>query len=284
MGPLSLEAWSDVDGPTRELLSRAAHVSVSAGVGDTLFDLVSAADRRNHMFDGRLPSNLVILEPENGTLLFWLGEYDAMKGLGLDFAGGIEDQDFLRGKVLCGVVTQGRARLHGVFQPKTPQMWFFCADEHVDTLASLMLQADLLFTLMAEPRLVIAGAPPRAERRRAARVLGRNTPTVWSRISWTVGDHTKAKSQAGDDQHRRALHYCKAHWRRTHEGAPKAEVRPGHGGVWAWVEGCFRGHPDYGVKLSRYVPKVEPGGKSANVLAAMQGAQKSMIARWKGAN
>lgn len=131
-----------------------------------------------------------------------------------------------------------------------------------------IITLDILFTLMAEPRVLTKLAPRRPYRRQAKRSLGRIT-TDWHRIEWTVGEEVIPSEKRDRKLFRQPLHYCRAHWRRTHEGAPKAEVRRGHDGHWCWVQGCFKGHPDYGVKLASYEPHVDPLGVSEPVLAAL---------------
>lgn len=134
---------------------------------------------------------------------------------------------------------------------------------------SAAIHLDILLTLIAEPRVVNLRTPRRSARRQARRLVGAKQPVRWHSVSWTIGEKIVPSCSHARKQFRQPLHYCRAHWRRTHKEAPKAEARRGHDGHWCWVQGCFKGHPDYGVKLASYEPHVDPLGVSEPVLAAL---------------
>ncbi len=134
-----------------------------------------------------------------------------------------------------------------------------------------------------------AGA--RSHRRRVERATGK-AAQAWSTVTWNLG-------QAGDrgaarfttQGHPKALHWCRAHWRNAEEGQPRSEwvdPRDGGGPGWhTWVKDCWKGHPQYGIKLQRHEPKLpgearEQGGHRPTVLdetrlAALGAAQRQAL-------
>jgi hypothetical protein len=49
------------------------------------------------------------------------------------------------------------------------------------------------------------------------------------------------------------LHFCRAHWKRAPSGG---RARPGHEGLWHFVEGYWKGHPKNGTIMHDYAPMV----------------------------
>lgn len=98
----------------------------------------------------------------------------------------------------------------------------------------------------------------RQHRREVERLTGA-APFAFQTVSWELG---KRVAQRGDaittEGHRKALHWCRAHWREAREGQPNAKWvnLPWRGGWgwYTWVADCWKGHPDYGVKLQRHEP------------------------------
>lgn len=301
MGPLTLELWRR-DPKIRPVLSGAMHVSISSAVQKVVLSIVSAeieqmasdlqkpkSEAYDAVFEVRMPAPAVCLEFEEenpGVLLLVRDESGWVSVLPFNDEDSSYDFYHRSGPPLSFRSTRDAAKDDNSVLWMNPKFTSGTGsrEEHKLRMARMAMSADTTLSLLAEPRLVVRGEPSRSDRRRAQRALGANVPLAWSRVTWTVGAPTKAKDEPGDETHRKALHFCRAHWRRSHEGAPKAELRPGRSGWWTWVEGCFKGHPDFGIKLSTYVPKVDPGGKSAAALSAMAATRNAMVAGWKARN
>jgi hypothetical protein len=85
---------------------------------------------------------------------------------------------------------------------------------------------------------------------------------AFSTVRWKIGKRTQAIGNClTEEGHPKALHWCRAHWRRAEEGQPKAEwvniPRKGGWGWYCWAADCWKGHPDFGIKLQRHEPYIE---------------------------
>lgn|GEM_PF-6547677 len=129
-----------------------------------------------------------------------------------------------------------------------------------------LLRISLIISLINEPRIVDASPASgldwsRPHRKAVQRVTGK-AAMAFSVVSWKIGRRQRAIStHLTEEGHPKALHWCRAHWRRAVEGQPKAEwVNIPHKGGWGWycwAADCWKGHPDYGVKLQRHEPYLE---------------------------
>lgn len=93
------------------------------------------------------------------------------------------------------------------------------------------------------------------QERRAAQRSGGYTPDAWQRITWNIGEQTKAKLTRDEPVRCMPLHYTRGHWRKAQEGWKNAEKRK-DGGWYQWIEGYWSGHPAFGIKKSYHAPKM----------------------------
>ncbi|WP_333830991.1 hypothetical protein [Pararhodobacter sp.] len=146
----------------------------------------------------------------------------------------------------------------------------------VQTIRSIMVQA-FIISLMNEPRRVTicpAGGLDwtRQHRRQVKRLTGR-AAMAYSLVSWQIGAGVKAKRNPGGNSDLKvALHWCRAHWRRAEAHHPRSEwVKPhlaARAGWHTWVQDCWKGHPDHGIKLQRHEPRMV-GEQRQGVVAPM---------------
>lgn len=113
----------------------------------------------------------------------------------------------------------------------------------------------------------------RQHRKAVERVTG-SAAMAFSVVSWELGRRCKAVgNEISTEGHPKALHWCRAHWREAEKGQPKAEwvnlPFKGGWGWYCWVPDCWKGHPDYGVKLQRHQPRM-PGEKPERLQASGQ--------------
>jgi hypothetical protein len=136
----------------------------------------------------------------------------------------------------------------------------------------------MIVSLINTPRKVDITTPSgldwtRQHRKAVERVTG-SAAMAFSIVSWELGRRCKAVgNEISTEGHPKALHWCRAHWREAAKGQPKAEwvYVPALGG-WGWrtwVTDCWKGHPDYGVKLQRHQPRM-PGEKPETSKASGQ--------------
>lgn len=169
--------------------------------------------------------------------------------------------------VVCRFIP-GPGPLHGCvlpvvsFQPGSSWLEdYLPPDDEID-ISAVALWISMLLSLINTPRLVERSkiSPSRALRRRMERTFG-SVPITISRVNWTLGRAIKAKVASGDIAHGVALNWRRAHWAAAKVGEPKAEwVKDRLTGLWAWrrwVVDCWVGHPDFGIKLNMYRPKLE---------------------------
>lgn len=136
-----------------------------------------------------------------------------------------------------------------------------------------LFELAILFSLANEPSRVIKTKvkATRADRRRMQRRHG-VAATEWTDVNWTLGRKVAAKGgDVTEEGHRKALHWCRAYWRRAAPSDPKSQwvYLPLRGG-WGWfthIPDGWRGHPDYGIKLQRHRPHM-PGDAPERAPAA----------------
>ena len=156
----------------------------------------------------------------------------------------------------------------------------------------------MIISLINEPRIVEATPASgldwsRQHRKAVERVTGK-AAMAFSVVSWKIGKHAKAiGSRLSEEGHPKALHWCRAHWRRAEEGQPKAEwvniPRKGGWGWYCWAADCWKGHPDFGIKLQRHEPHFEGEPRSRYIagdrvldstrFAAMGAAQRAALVK-----
>lgn len=135
-----------------------------------------------------------------------------------------------------------------------------------------------ILSLINTPRKVQIGPATgmdwtRQHRRAVERVTG-SAAMAFSVVSWELGRKCAAiGNEITTEGHPKALHWCRAHWREARKGQPKAEwinvPAKGGWGWYCWVADCWKGHPDYGVKLQRHQPRM-PGDKPGQALVTAQ--------------
>ena len=160
--------------------------------------------------------------------------------------------------------------------------------------AGFGLQISALLSLINEPRIVEV-RPGRASRRytRRVRKLTGRPPMAWSDVSWTIGKRVASKHVPnGEAGSPRPLHWCRGHWRKADPGIANAQYiflpRRSGWGWYTWVTDSWKGHPDFGIKLQRHVPRLEgekprlpagisllPGTKWEAMNAAQQAALRT---------
>jgi hypothetical protein len=100
---------------------------------------------------------------------------------------------------------------------------------------------DLFLSLMAEPTLAVGAPPPRSERRRAAKALGREDRSKSYVYRWTPGIEVSASTGGDGDERNLPLHFVRGHWMNHRTGR-------------VWRRHHWRGHPRYGVIRKTYEP------------------------------
>ncbi|MFC4668154.1 hypothetical protein ACFO5X_06270 [Seohaeicola nanhaiensis] len=136
------------------------------------------------------------------------------------------------------------------------------SDDKTIRLGQTVWKMAFILSLLNEPRLIRKGSQQGSGsvRRRFERAM--NRPSAgWTRVSWRPG--SVAESAHGGDAtgDRMPLHWCRGHWRRIknqtkpHENAVWLQQQGS--GSWYWYErvsDCWKGHPDFGVKLHHLEP------------------------------
>lgn len=278
MGPNALRVFANGSPTLKKLLAKAQHFLID----EPLFDTAESIQRDTFEahgqlhFSGDLPAPVVVVEIEQAGLTVF---ERVPEGIGVIIPGAMPHMTDV-----SHVAVYNR----GV----KPSDDCFRANDELDTkrLSDLHLLGhvnaiDILFSLIAEPRLTRLTQPVRADRRRAQRALGDTPLPVWHKVGWNLGETTTPKRQPADDGHRMPLHFCRAHWVRSEQGKPKAEQRAGHPGWWTWRRHSWKGHPAFGIKLHHYSPSLND--KSADLidrtkLAASRAASAAAIEGWGG--
>lgn len=168
--------------------------------------------------------------------------------------------------------------------------------EDLDLAFTALSRLSFILALINEPRIVEASPASgldwsRQHRKAVERVAGK-AAMAFSVVSWKIGKHAKAiGNRLSEEGHPKALHWCRAHWRRAEEGQPKAEwvniPRKGGWGWYCWAADCWKGHPDFGIKLQRHEPHFEGEPRSRYIggdrvldstrFAAMGAAQRAAL-------
>lgn len=160
----------------------------------------------------------------------------------------------------------------------------------------LHFQIAMILSLINEPRIVEAlpasGLDYSRQHRKAIERVTGKAAMAFSVVSWKIGKCAQAiGNRPSEDGHPKALHWCRAHWRRAEEGQPKAEwvniPRKGGWGWYCWAADCWKGHPNFGIKLQRHEPHLDGEPRSrfvegeqvldATRFAAMGAAQRSAL-------
>ncbi|MFC3569189.1 hypothetical protein, partial [Paracoccus simplex] len=187
----------------------------------------------------------------------------------------------------------------GGFTPGGTKCWVPIEATQDCSVLSAQLTARLSFivSLINEPRAVdrtpASGMDWTRQHRRAVERVTGKAAQAYTVVGWEIGRPVAAKvGQITTDGHKKALHWCRAHWAKAAEGEPKAEwvniPRKGGWGWYRWVKDCWKGHPDYGIKLQRHEPHMPGDPKSLHVgvgsevvdqmrLAAMSAMQRHSL-------
>lgn len=159
-----------------------------------------------------------------------------------------------------------------------------------------LLITAMAMSLINEPRIVecspAAGLDWTRQHRKRVQAVTGQAAMAFSTVRWKIGRRTQAIGNClTEEGHPKALHWCRAHWRRAQEGQPKAEwvniPRKGGWGWYCWAADCWKGHPNFGIKLQRHEPYFEGeprsryvGGESvldATRFSAMAAAQRAAL-------
>ena len=119
-----------------------------------------------------------------------------------------------------------------------------------------------IVALINEPR-VLARTPQgtRQVRRQAQRAMG-FTPDAWTRVSWDLSKATAAKIARDPTFRKVPLHWRRGHFRKAeahYKGAiqrPDAIRKEDRHLWWQWIDGQHVGHPIFGIKKSKYAPRM----------------------------
>lgn len=276
MGPETLE-WFKQDAIVRPMLAQAQHFMIDAEIVDVAEKIARQKNFSKEDFDfgfqWEMPFSHVVLERDGMPFLIY-EEGDEVRCLwradGCEGAFGIKTQ---RGKLMMvpSAFTDetGHEKLRRGAQGWSQDQW--------GSYQLIAMLSDAILALIAEPRLVQKTAPQRCHRRRAERQLGPIGVPAWHRVSWTIGSESLRNKDRSGSGAPLPLHFSRAHWRRTEEHKPKAQRRPGKPGWWCWVKWSFKGHPDFGVRLHHYMPRI--GSEEAQRLATIMAAD-SAVAGW----
>lgn len=200
----------------------------------------------------------------------------------------LRDED---GGILCHTATDRAIISEFGFFPGTSDVRRALPEQYDDSVVAAYLAATtdadiavrawrlaFILSLINTPRKVQIGPATgmdwtRQHRRAVERVTG-SAAMAFSVVSWELGRKCAAiGNEITTEGHPKALHWCRAHWREARKGQPKAEwinlPAKGGWGWYCWVPDCWKGHPDYGVKLQRHQPRM-PGEKARHPQAAAQ--------------
>jgi len=119
---------------------------------------------------------------------------------------------------------------------------------HVLTVATMC-------SLLNQPSFTKREPAGSRQERRESRRSGSYATDAWHKISWNIGEATKAKLTRDEPTRCMPLHYTRGHWRKAEEGWNNVEQRKD--GLWyQWIEGYWSGHPAFGIKRSYHAPKL----------------------------
>lgn len=271
-------AGQDEKQPPFNVLTGPHHFHISRGINDAAFAI--ACDEMQHSLDqgeqfstpinSNLPceSMVMTVHRENDDVEVYLlkAENDyiviclAVWYPGFPYAC----------SVMIGAYVPGQG-IHKVPEAiqKTEFARQFMAAIDDDTLLGSISRIAFIVSLINEPTRVAkteatAQEINRAHRKRVERITGK-AAQAWTNVRWTVGERSAAKRSKGDEEWKgRALHWCRAHWRSCNPGDVGAQwvdrKSGGKSGWHKWIKDCWRGHPDFGIKLQRHKPAM-PGEK-----------------------
>lgn len=266
MGPVALQWWKIGSDADQKLLAGSQHILIDDMMFKAACDIFLHTfpnDESSYAPQWTLPAPRVLIEMDHACALIRRRGHTEYVDITYCNPGK---------EIFYQVGSKSRSR----------DLWFETgmSEEAEAWLSQIVGILDICLALISEPRIVRASPVPRAMRKRSEKANVSPPALGWHKVGWTVGSETKAKQGAGGQDHSMPLHFCRAHWRRSEPGKPSAEKRPGRNGYWVWVKHSFKGHPDNGIKLHHYMPRVDPSGKSAPIIAAT----KDMYKEWDASN
>lgn len=207
--------------------------------------------------------------------------------------------------ILVSVVTEGCVISLGGFVPGsdriqrflegTPEELYRAGAFDDVSVGKMVFKTAILLSLINTPRKIIAHEkkePSWKLRKEIEDVTGEPAVGYFS-VGWEIGKAIRAQGGSiTTNGHPKALHWARSYWAVANEGEPKAEwlnlETKGGWGWYRWVADSWRGHPDYGVLLHHYEPRVKgqekrPGqfvsfvASSAERLAMMSEAKRSAL-------
>lgn len=178
---------------------------------------------------------------------------------------------------------------HISFEPLGTIRTVQCSGRFGDLAGAVVQAIDfaLVLSLINTPRLTVAqpaiiGLAAKPSRSAQKRLIPGRPATAWSNVTWRIGSPSAAPGEPGyvEEAHRRPLHWRRGSWVSCAPEHPSAEWV--YDGWRYWRRDCWAGHPAYGIKLQRHVPRL--GGERgfdvedvavlpAHKLAAMTDAQ-----------
>ena len=123
--------------------------------------------------------------------------------------------------------------------------------ELTDYATGLIMKLDQVMSLMHRPPKFIKLQDRKSKFGKKAQRKGWiDTSIRWTTVTCNAAVQTPQSSGQGGN----ALHYARAHWRRSKESHPASKLRKDQEGYWTWIRGTWRGDPAYGVVLHNYSP------------------------------
>lgn len=231
------------------------------------------------VFDARFPADKCLLL--FGTVAYLVEREQSWVRFSLVGNAGID-------AFISALDRSNRVKLHGSFLNKH-------GDVGKEALVSIFRICCVIGNLLCEPRLIKSDAAARHKRKRFTRACEAPLP-VWHEVRWRPSSEDREHGTDAPEA-RMPLHFCRAHWRKAEEGWPTAERRPDHDGWWTFIKSVWKGHPDFGVKLHKYVPdfgeegarrsakRVETSPELSDVRkTVLDGASASAIEQWHAQN
>lgn len=126
-------------------------------------------------------------------------------------------------------------------------------DQQIYSMHTLTVAA--MCSILNQPGFTIKEPAGSRQERRAAQRSGGYASDAWHKITWNIGEETKAKLTRDEPVRCMPLHYTRGHWRRAEEGWKNTTLRKD--GLWyQWIEGFWSGHPAFGIKKAYHAPKM----------------------------
>lgn len=194
-----------------------------------------------------LPAKSMVLtldwNPQN-TLVVVLANAEDFGVVGCLIRNGVSRQGF------CWVPGE-----HGVRAGTKPEQ------EEVNLwLANMCMLTQLAISLINEPNLSTCKSFANSRQvRRQIEGATKNADVGYSQVSWTVGKPRIVQDNGMQTEIRMPLHWCRGHWRKEDHQTPKAQwVTPMYrpAGWYVWVKDCWKGHPDFGIRLQHHNPLI----------------------------